>query len=286
MLNSNPMLAAKVTNLLKLRFPVGATPKIDGIRCLITPDGPRTRSLKPIPNHYISRVIALLPLGCDGELTVGSTFQETTSAVMSQDGTPDFTYWLFDNYLAPGGYSERVGYLLTSTYPRYVKLLTPAICFSLDELSAYYSRALADGHEGVCFRLLDSPYKHGRSTLNEQYLCKWKQRQDAEATVLDFVPLFRNHNHGFINELGRLDRSSSQVGLVADNALGALVVSSSEWPSTFELGTGFSTAQRIDIWNNRELIRGQIARFSYHNYNLKDRPREPVFIGFRHQYDV
>jgi len=80
-------------------LPLIATPKIDGIRCICKPDGfPLTRSLKDIPNGSIrayffsNREYIKSPV--DGEITVGTTFQETSSGVMSHGGDPDFIYWM------------------------------------------------------------------------------------------------------------------------------------------------------------------------------------------------
>jgi len=44
-----PLLAAKLESLDQLRYPVLATPKLDGIRCLLWQGRAMTRKLKPIP---------------------------------------------------------------------------------------------------------------------------------------------------------------------------------------------------------------------------------------------
>ena len=90
---TKPMLAGKCTDLDKLQYPVLATPKLDGIRCLIIQgeDGrPHavSRKFKPIPNHHIRKWLeGNCPVGFDGELMLrGGTFQETASAVMRHNG--------------------------------------------------------------------------------------------------------------------------------------------------------------------------------------------------------
>ena len=47
-----PMLAKDFEERL-LRFPYFATPKLDGIRCLVVEGGAKTRSMKRLPNEYV-----------------------------------------------------------------------------------------------------------------------------------------------------------------------------------------------------------------------------------------
>ena len=114
-----PMLAAPAPSFDQLIYPLYASPKIDGVRCLIVAKqwysdfigAPPTanveavavsRTLKPIPNHYIQSCLDDARLiGLDGELVVGpanapDTMSRTMSGAMSFNGEPDFTYHWFD----------------------------------------------------------------------------------------------------------------------------------------------------------------------------------------------
>ena len=95
---TKPMLATKCECPAALRFPVLATPKLDGIRCLKLGGKALTRSFKPISNRFAREWIeANLPDGLDGELMLrGGTFNETTSAIGARDGRPDFVFHVFD----------------------------------------------------------------------------------------------------------------------------------------------------------------------------------------------
>ena len=93
-----PMLACKTpADLSVLHFPLLASPKLDGIRCLITEQGPMSRSMKPIRNRYVQEVLSHPHLlGADGELIVGNAtdpdvYRTSNSGVMSENGEPDFT---------------------------------------------------------------------------------------------------------------------------------------------------------------------------------------------------
>ena len=100
---TKPMLADKCERLHALNFPLLATPKLDGIRCLKLNGRALTRSFKPVSNRFIREWIeANLPDGLDGELIVkGTTFNETAGHVGRESGEPDFTFAVFD-YVSDG----------------------------------------------------------------------------------------------------------------------------------------------------------------------------------------
>ena len=95
---TKPMLASKCERPDLLPFPVLATPKLDGIRCLKIGGKALSRSFKPISNRFAREWIeANLPDGVDGELMLrGGTFSETASAIGGRDGQPDFVFVVFD----------------------------------------------------------------------------------------------------------------------------------------------------------------------------------------------
>jgi DNA ligase 1 len=50
MKNFKPMLAVDCGDVNALRFPLFASPKLDGVRAVVMNGGLMSRSLKPIPN--------------------------------------------------------------------------------------------------------------------------------------------------------------------------------------------------------------------------------------------
>ena len=158
---TKPMLASKCERPESLRFPVLATPKLDGIRCLKINGHALTRSFKPVSNRFIREWIeAHLPDGLDGELVVrGATFSETAGHVGRRDGQPDFTFAVFD-YVAESisrPYAERMDDLdALPEFDRVEKVL-PETVRTLDHLMAYEDRCLRWGYEGVMVRTPGSP---------------------------------------------------------------------------------------------------------------------------------
>ena len=288
-----PMLAASCDDIDQLKYPLLATPKIDGIRCIIIDGVAMSRSLKPIPNRYIQSIIGKPELnGLDGELLVGNTFQQATSGIMSEDGEPDFTYHVFDLWDRAGAtYYDRDEdlrlHVAVLASPRVVALQTVAIT-SREELDTYSAEQLALGHEGIMVRSPSSPYKQGRATFKEGYLTKIKPFADSEATVVGFEERMHNANTATTNALGRTERSSHKENLVPMGTLGALICSNqAKWPGvTFNIGTGFDDATRAYIWANRDRAIGTTAKFKYQAIGTVDKPRIPVFQGWRSAEDM
>lgn len=277
-----PMLAADLQpkDFDKLQFPLIVQPKLDGIRCIIHPElGPVTRTLKPIPNKYIRDKLSEFPAGGDGELIVGNSFKETTSAVMSFDGEPEFEFVVFDNILHP-----EVGFFRRSVLNMCLGTLELQSCWvdNLAELLNAEEIFLAQGVEGIILRHPDRPYKFGRSSVhpNQQHLMKLKRFKDAEAVVIGFEPLYHNGNETNINELGYTERSSSKEGKEELDTLGALVFDG------FKIGTGFTEEERKEIWDNKDKYLNMLVKYKYQELTEDGKPRFPVFLGFRDERDL
>lgn len=294
-----PMLAVEAPKDIK--FPVYASAKLDGIRAVVKDDMLLSRTLKPIPNGYVQDALGqALFNGLDGELTVGpandkNVMQATTSGVMSREGEPDFTFWVFDFWNNPTmGYGERLRLMerafkdgALASYPR-IKLLRQVIINSESELRAFEATTLEQGFEGVMIRSPLGTYKFGRSTAREGYLLKVKRFADGEAVVIGVEELMHNANEATLDELGYTKRSTHQAGKVAMGTLGALRVRDLSTDIEFNIGTGYTAARRAELWamfQNGTLL-GRIAKYKHFEVGVKEAPRFPVFQGFRDPRDM
>lgn len=294
-----PMLACEATQdrlekLLRETY-LFASPKLDGIRAIVWDGKLVSRSLKPIKNHHIRTALSTHRLeGVDGELIVGvpndisTTFNTTTSGVMSEAGVPDFKWYIFDAIFGHHvAYTERLDYLdaVKDVHPSIVILPQRRIC-SIEELTAFEQQALSDGFEGLIVRDPRSPYKFGRSTLTQGWMLKVKRFKDSEAVVIGFEPLYRNNNEAVLDNLGLQKRSSHLANMEADEMLGALIVRDIHTGWQFNIGSGFDVSTREDIWKRREMFLGKLVKYKYQEYGTRDKPRTPVFIGFRDPIDI
>lgn len=285
-----PMLAAKAPPISELRFPLLASPKLDGIRCCIVDGVPLSRNLKPIPNRSIFNCLKGLS-AFDGELIVGEptgndVWNRSNSGVMSRDGEPDFTFWVFDffgNSPQHVCFAERLkGAAISGAFIR-VRPLKHEFIHDAAELTNFESNCVAAGYEGVMLRDPNGPYKFGRATAREGSLMKLKRFEDHEATVIGFVEQMHNGNEATRDALGRMKRSTAQAGKVGKDTLGALECM---LPTghVFELGSGFTDAQRAVLWSSPPL--GRLATFKCQGFTPDGLPRFPVFKGFRETIDV
>jgi len=288
---SKPMLAGKA-DISAIRYPVLVTHKVDGIRCLKIDGRAVTRKFKSVPNNYVRSLIerSSLPSGIDGELIVdGAAFNDTSSGIMSIDGEPDFRYLIFD-YVERGNlsepYSDRMRRLSKLDVPKWGAKLLPTKVVDYGALLEYESRALADGFEGIMIRSPDGPYKCGRSTTKEGFLMKLKRFEDSEAKVVGFEEKMHNANDATKDAFGRTERSSHKANMIPTGVLGALVVAWGSDEVMFRVGSGFDDAQRKDIWLHQRKYIGRLVKFRFQPSGLKELPRFPTFIGWRHEDDL
>ncbi len=297
-----PMLAETPEDLerdLKHHYPFLASPKLDGIRCVI-PDGlPLTRTLERVPNKYINRTLTDLKLlKLDGELMKpGAKFNEVTSMVMGENSpAEDFVYYVFDCFEDMAEpYAARLkratDYVEALNSP-HVKMVLHVPVANHAELCAFEEKCLDLGFEGAMVNKPTAPYKQGRSTVNQAYLLKVIRWTRAEAEILGFEELEANHNAATTDKLGRTKRSSAQAGKVKLGALGnlqvKLVTDGLPFPvgTEFGIGGGFDAKQRKDLWSVKETLPGKTVTFKFKPAGSIYKPRFPQFVGLRDPRDM
>jgi DNA ligase-1 len=291
-----PMLAATLKNIDELNFPVLASPKLDGIRCLKVNGKALTRKFKPVPNKFIRDWLeSNLPDGIDGEIMIANaTFNQIQSGVMSEDGEPEFEFHAFDLVTNSCDTPFETRYkLLQHVKPHQfqehlqpLRLVPHVLINNQEELDAFETQCLAQGYEGVMVRSVKGPYKNGRSTEKESYLLKVKRFADSEAIVTGYDERLHNANEATIDELGHTKRSSHKANMIPDNTLGAFHVKDIHTGQEFKVSTGMDDALRKSIWDNRDSYIGKLVKYKYQPAGQKDLPRFPVFLGFRDERDM
>lgn len=283
-----PLLATKA-DYSKINYPVLATPKLDGIRCLMVGGVAMSRSMKPIPNDYVRKQLEGLH-GLDGELMVNGDFNAVQSGIMKKTGEPDFTYHVFDDYDSLSGYEQRVDNLswdmadMPNRYP--IKLLVPITINNEQELDAYMDKCMAEGYEGVMIRDPNGPYKFGRSTVKEGILLKIKRFHDDEGELIEITEKMTNMNALEEDELGYAKRASNKENLVPAGTAGSVTV---KWNGlTFKLGfgPGWNDEFKEELWFNKEEYMGRLAKFSYQELSKDGVPRFGKLLEIRHEDDL
>lgn len=291
---TRPMLAVAAEDLNKIKYPVMASPKLDGIRALKVDGKLVSRTFKPIPNSYIRTIVEhVMPDGVDGELMVGDTFHESSSGVMTRDGQPNFRFAMFD-YVSGDlkrcfskRYQDLVDMMSRSSFEgKHFSIVEHKLVCCASDLLAYEEDMLSLGYEGVMLRSLDGPYKCGRSTMREGFLLKLKRFEDSEARIKGYEEQMHNTNEAKTDAFGKVERSQAQSGLVPKGVLGALIVEDLTSGVEFKIGTGFDDALRAKLWAERHTLVGKLVKYKYQPSGVKDAPRFPTLLGLRSPDDL
>lgn len=273
--------------MTKLKYPVLASLKMDGIRAVKT-GSLVSRTLKLIPNDSIRDRALKIPPGFDMELWNPNLPYNTLESIIMSDEHEDSNkvqFHVLDYFTVKEGYHQRCKELSqlmcvhtwTDTIFKF-----PFLCASADDLFEFERYAINDSGEGICFRLVNSPYKQGRSTLREQYLVKHARFTRTEVTIIGFEEQLLNSNMTKRNGVGMMDRSSHKHKMLGKETLGCFLVRGM-CGIEFKVGTGVGLTDmlREKIWLEQDTYLGKQIVIKHKPHGQKIKPRSPIFIGFR-----
>lgn len=278
-----------------LKYPVLATVKKDGIRAINLGDL-ASRTFKKIPNVELRKyAYDNIPYGFDMELwNPELRYDEIESIVMSRGHSrSDMIQFHILDWWGPNiqkeQYSHRIQsidrwknnlYHCPSVFQR-VFFEWPTLCNNAQELFNFFLKVEQEQGEGICFRSLHSPYKQGRSTLQEQYLVKLSRYTTFEATIIGFEEQMMNTNPRQKNFIGKEKPSSAGEG-IGKGILGAFKVID-KYGTVFTVGTGVGLTNdlRAEIWAEQEKYLGKVVMIKSKQHGEKVKPRSPVWQGFR-----
>ena len=296
-----PMLASTNSPRVEdITFPKLASAKIDGVRCIIWEGIAYARSGKQIPNEFVqewARKHQFYLQGTDGELVVGDpndpkAFKNSSGALRRKGGEPDFKFMVFDNLnVTSRSFTSRMMYVPAKSPENIERVhIVPQVRVdNLRDLQELHQANVEAGFEGTIVRDPEAPYKHGRATTTSQAMFKMKPKGSDEAKVTGFVELYHNLNPAKLDQHGRTVRSMSKDGRVAGNTLGCLVVEgiTGQFAGVeFEVGTGFNSDERKELWENRYDLVGYIISYEHMLHGADEKPRHPSFKGFRMREDM
>lgn len=282
-----PLLSATLEDPLRLTWPVAVSPKLDGLRCLILNGQAVSRNLKPFRNKHVQVMLKDLPNGLDGELIVGepnrgNVLGRTQSGVMSEEGEPEFTYHVFDQFdLQHLGFIERWKSLYDVKHPN-VSVVPHHTVSSLEEFLKHEQHFVDSGYEGIMVRGLYGKYKFGRATHNDQLLWKFKRFRDGEGLVTGLEEGVSNTNVATTDALGHTKRSMHQNGMVAAGRVGTILATDQTTGLHLRVSPGEMTAEeRAYYWQNPHELIGKMITIKYFEYGMLNVPR---FCTFKSLY--
>lgn len=313
-----PMLASDYAED-KIRFPVIAQPKIDGVRALNMTGTLTGRSLKKHANRHVTGYFSHSSLaGFDGEMAAEQECHPdlcrlTTSALSTIDGAPWIMWHVFD-YVTPETKSLTYEQRLVAMASRvaalkadpqlhelacHLQLIPSVMCASLEQLLEVDAVWLDMGYEGTILRDPQGLHKQGRSTVKEGGLLRIKRFIDFEVEVTEILEGVTNTNEAQTNELGLQFRSTHQENMVPNGMVGAMMgrvikdILDSKGAVLFaegsivKIGAGSMTHEdRVRFFKEPALLIGQIAKAKMFPKGVKDKPRFPTFQSIRSKTDL
>lgn len=300
-----PMLAVNMQKVKQQPMSRYVSEKLDGIRCLFFGGVAYSRTLKPLPNkklQALAKEYAQVLEGCDGEVIAGGdkyavgVLQRSNSFCMKADNDDEFRVYLFDRYIPDMPWITRYMNICENIFgvPN-VEVLHHYFVRDKDyypiedtdrvDLDMFEQSVLEKGGEGCIVRSTYGVYKFGRSASKNPELQKVKRFDDAEFKVVGYEQFETNQNELERDERGYAKRSTSKDGKVLVEQLGSLVCVLPDG-RTFNVGSGFTLQQRKDLWENRGMLVGKLAKVQYFGYSPDGIPLLPVFLDFRAEIDV
>ncbi len=275
-------------------YPCYVSFKLDGIRGTVIEQSMRSTSNTELPSAWAKKYFCVPELEwVDGELVAanaapGRIYNDSMSAVMTQGGMEPLTFYVFD-LISGLPYEKRLSDLqvLCAGMP-HVVVLEQRIIYNEQELLEYEEFALAQGYEGLMIRYGDKYYKFGRCTAKEVNIFKFVRHIYAEAEVIGFYEQMANTNAKTVSGTGHSKRSTHKAGKVGKNTLGGFHCRNLADGVLFDLGTGkgLDAATRKQIWENQNDYLSMIARYKSKPYGKKDKPRQPIWDGWRAREDM
>jgi len=300
-------------NLNELNYPLLASFKLDGIRCIFYKGQMLSRSLKQIQNKQLREKFEPIRsyseefnLILDGEIySPELTFQEITSFVMTQDfedvksikkygevkKIPEhLKFYCFDsidddNFDKP--FNQRANYMIafTTTWEDIFELLYQNRVVDKSQVEELFTKALENSCEGLILRDSNGRYKFGRGTLKEGLIYKVKPFRtfDAEITGVVQSTVVDPNAEKKTNELGRSVTSKKKDDRILIEKASAFNVEYEN--KELKVVLAMTDEEKEEVWKNRDSYIGKIIEYKGMLVGAKDVPRHPVMIRFREDKD-
>jgi DNA ligase-1 len=295
-----PQLAPnEKVDLSTLSYPLLASTKLDGIRCIFYKGQILSRSLKQIQNKQLREKFEPIRkysenTNCilDGEIySPQLTFQEITHFVMTQDlgdeVLPDhLKFYCFDNInsdLVDTPFQARINNAISfcESYPDLCVGLEHWAVYNEEEVQQVFDQVLLKGYEGLILRNPNSHYKFGRGTIKEGIIFKVKPfvTFDAKITGVEQSTEVNEDAEKKTNELGR-SVTSKKIG---ERHL--IEKASAFWVDyegkPLKVVLAMTDEQKVLVWLHRESLIGKMIEYKGMLVGAKDVPRHPVMLRYR-----
>ena len=314
-----PILAPnEQPDLESINYPILASYKLDGIRCIFYKGTFLSRSLKPIQNKQLKEKLQAIAdysekysLILDGEIySPDLTFQEITRYVMTQDFEDKKSVKKFGKVLEipeslkfhcfdclkvnptkmeyDTNFYARLLYVseIAQKFPELMVRVMHEYVHNIEEVNGLFEKALEEGFEGLILRNGEGQYKFGRCTIKEGNVFKVKPYRTFDAVVKEITQgtVVNPEAEKKVNELGRSVTSIKKADRILVERIRDFVVDY----NGHEVKVASSSVtheERERLWKIRDTLIGKTIEYKGMLIGAKDVPRHPVFIRFRKDKD-
>lgn len=284
-----------------LKYPLYASRKYDGHRCLLKSGQWLTRSFKTHVNKNIPEYFAKIneyskkhKIVFDGELYAHElSFNQIQSVLRGYDVIipPSVKYYIFDCATETDWYNKKYKEPYKDRLSKYLDIIAKInddkiiavenlLVSSPEEAETFYNKALEDGFEGMILRGPNGIYKHNRATKNENIMFKYKNFDVLDATIIEVIPRkqMKQDLERSRDALGHLVKTYKQENYeTVENDIGAFKCETSDGVIfTASFGQGFTEEIRKEL--AKENLIGKQVEVLYTSYNQKTAPRFPKVI--------
>jgi hypothetical protein len=288
-----------------LKKPQLGSLKLEGVRGVFTPDnGLVGRSLKPFNNSVlyqrddiqaIERYCADNDVYLEGEFYVhGWTFNRIDSCIRGE-GNIDaalLQFHVFDCFvpLKPKAvFQTRVTYykhIVTTLQMQGVNCVhacEQTLMASAQVITDAYVWAIENGYEGFCLKAADLPYKHGRSTLIQEFFTRIKPEDPYDCVVLEIIERQTNLCESEVNELGYLKKRQDKDMKARTGIAQSALVYTPQFGKVHRvsLTRGLTDVDRMRLFEDAEHYIGSCMQFVGIPVPGQVIPRSPRFDKWR-----
>jgi len=309
-----PMLAPNdKIDLEQIKYPLLASTKLDGYRCIFYKGEMLTRSLKQVQNKQLREKYEALRqysednnLILDGEIYSHElSFQELNKFFMSEDfesarsikrygevlTIPEHVkFYIFDCVKDDNfdlGFLDRIDLYedISMEFPNEIVLVEQYKVNSKIDVEENFDVVIEKGFEGLILKSFDGRYKCGRGTVREGLVYKVKPflTFDAEVIAVEQATVVDPDAEKTTNELGRSVTSKKKDDRILIEKASAFVVKYED--KELKVTLAMTDEEKEDVWVNQESYIGKMIEYKGMLVGAKDVPRHPVFIRYREDKD-
>jgi DNA ligase 1 len=294
-----PLLAPnQKVDLDTISYPLLASRKMDGCRCLFIKGQMLTRSLKPVPNKQLHKLFKDIieytneyDVILDGEIfSTELNFQQIIHFFMTEDlgeeKIPESLKFHCFDMIKNMDLAEPFIYRVDNYTKLELKNLIPlpqVQVNSAEEVRMLFEEVISKNFEGLILRCPESRYKCGRGTLREGIIYKVKPFVTTESKVIDIIQATEVDPNAEkkITELGYSKTSQKKEDRMLIERASAVKVLYKDQEVKVTLAC--TNEEKEEIWLHKNNYIGKYIEYKFMEVGMKEGglPRHPTSIRWR-----